>query len=472
MSSIRSVNPATEALIREYPEDDDARVEALLNQAVATFRAWRQVPIGRRSAMLHAAADVLRSRRHPLARLMMEEMGKPITAARAEIDKCADCCDHFAEQGIRYLADEPIPSDAARSYVRYEPLGPVLAIMPWNFPFWQVFRFAAPALLAGNVGILKHAPNVPGCAQAIEEVFLAAGCLQGAFTALRVDAGRVEAIIQHDAIRAVTLTGSTRAGSAVAGQAGRAIKKVVLELGGSDPFIVLPPRGASLEPFLKATAEAAALARCINTGQSCIAAKRFIVVGEHDRFAADLAEAMRRLVVGSPEDRQTQVGPMARLDLLESLASQVDRSIKAGATCLTGGRRMPRKGFFYEPTVLTNVRPGMAAFDEETFGPVAAVIGAATPDEAVKLANASTYGLGASIWSNDIEAAEALASRIEAGSVFINGPVKSDPRLPFGGIKGSGYGRELAAAGIREFVNVKTVWVAGPRPPREADRSE
>jgi succinate-semialdehyde dehydrogenase/glutarate-semialdehyde dehydrogenase len=337
--------------------------------------------------------------------------------------------------------------------VRYDPLGAVLAIMPWNFPFWQVFRFAAPSLMAGNVGVLKHAPNVAGCAIAIEQVFRDAGFPPGVFTTLLLDAAAVEGIINDPVIAAATLTGSNRAGMAVAAEAGRALKKTVLELGGSDPFIVLP------DVDVEATARSAVAARTINAGQSCIAAKRFIVVENADQFAKEIARHMAQLKIGDSTDRSVQIGPLARLDLLENLHSQVARSIAAGARLLTGGDRLPMKGFFYAPTVLSEVRPGMPAFDEETFGPVAAVIAARDEDEAVELANRSPYGLGASIWTHDIALAERLAARIDSGSVFINGPVASDPRLPFGGIKQSGYGRELSAHGIREFVNVKTVWL-------------
>jgi succinate-semialdehyde dehydrogenase/glutarate-semialdehyde dehydrogenase len=339
------------------------------------------------------------------------------------------------------------------SYVRFDPLGAVLAVMPWNFPFWQVFRFAAPALMAGNVGLLKHAPNVPGCALAIEQIFRDAGFPSGVFTTLLVDTPAVEGIIKHPTVAAVTLTGSGRAGSAVASQAGRALKKTVMELGGSDPFLVLP------DADVKSTAKAAASARCINTGQSCIAAKRFIVIGDPQPFAREMSRVMSEMKVGDPTDRSVEIGPLARRDLLENLEDQVQRSIKAGATPLCGGHALARKGFFYAPTVLTGVRPGMAAFDEETFGPVAAVIGAKDEDEAIALANRSRYGLGASIWTRDTDRAQNLAARIEAGCVFVNGPVKSDPGLPFGGIKESGYGRELSREGIREFVNIKTVWV-------------
>jgi succinate-semialdehyde dehydrogenase/glutarate-semialdehyde dehydrogenase len=456
---VRAVNPATEELLHEFPDHTSSEVQSLLRQTGDAFAAWRHTSLLDRSQLMRRAARVLRERSAELARLMTLEMGKPIAGAEAEVEKCAAGCDHFAEHAAVYLANEVLPSDATRSYVRYDPLGAVLAIMPWNFPFWQVFRFAAPALMAGNVAVLKHAPNVPGCADAIERVFRDAGFPEGVFINLRIDTPAVEGVIRHDVIRAVTLTGSGRAGRAVAAQAGAALKKTVLELGGSDPFIVIPPTGGGAGEFLRQSAERAAEARCINSGQSCIAAKRFIVVGPSSAFEQRLTEVMRSMRLGDPLDRKTQVGPLARLDLLENLHDQVKRTVAQGARLLTGGERLNRRGYFYAPTVLAGVRPGMAAFDEETFGPVAAVTSAADVDEAVRLANASRYGLGASIWTPDTALADRLASRIEAGCVFVNGIVKSDPALPFGGIKESGYGRELSAFGIREFVNIKTVWV-------------
>ena len=451
---MRPINPATEEPLEDVPEHSAADVEERLRAADGAFRSWRRTPMAERSRLMHAAAGVLRGRLAEFATLMVREMGKPIGGAEAEIDKCAVACDHFADHAEKYLAAETIPTDATRSYVRYDPLGAVLAIMPWNFPFWQVFRFAAPTLMAGNVGVLKHAPNVPGCALAIEDVFRQAGFPPGVFTTLLIDTDATANVIRHPVIKAVTLTGSERAGMSVASTAGKVLKKTVLELGGSDPFIVL--RGVDVE----SGAAAAAGARCINSGQSCIAAKRFIVERPiAERFEKALAEKMRATVVGDPFDRKTQVGPLARLDLLENLHDQVQRSGRAGARLLTGGRRESRRGYFYQPTVLADVRPGMPAFDEETFGPVAAVIVANDADEAVRLANQSRYGLGASIWTKDLAQAERMAGEIEAGCVFVNGAVKSDPRLPFGGIKNSGYGRELSREGIREFVNLKTVWV-------------
>jgi succinate-semialdehyde dehydrogenase/glutarate-semialdehyde dehydrogenase len=451
---MKAINPATEELIRDYPEPDENELSVCLTTAEQTFATWRKVPCAERGRLMSAVADLLRERRGEYGRLMTEEMGKPLPAAEGEIDKCAWVCDYYAEHAEALLASETVATDASRSSVRYDPLGPVLAIMPWNFPFWQVFRFAAPALMAGNVGLLKHAGNVPGTALAIEEVFSDAGFPDGAFTSLLVGSNRVPSLIRNPIVRAVTLTGSERAGMDVAAEAGRCLKKTVLELGGSDPFIVL----ADADPV--EAAREATRARTINSGQSCIAAKRFIVDETiAEPFEEEFVRRMDALKVGDPLDRATEVGPLARADLLDGLDDQVRRTVEAGAVLRTGGHRIEGKGWYYAPTVLTGVRPGMAAFDEETFGPVAAVIRARGTDDAIEIANRSRYGLGASVWTSDTVRAEALASEIEAGSVFVNGVVKSDPRLPFGGIKSSGYGRELATVGIREFVNIKTVWV-------------
>jgi succinate-semialdehyde dehydrogenase / glutarate-semialdehyde dehydrogenase len=461
---MRVINPATEEVIGEYEFHGRAHVEAALAGAARAFAAWRHTPFDQRSRVMHRAAGVLRERSALLAGLMVREMGKPLTGAEAEVEKCAVACDFFADHAEGFLATEQVASDALRSYVRYEPLGAVFAVMPWNFPFWQVFRFAAPALMAGNVAVLKHAPNVPGCAAAIAGIFAAAGFPEGAFTNLYLDNDAAADVIRHPVIRAVTLTGSTRAGRSVAATAGAVLKKTVLELGGSDPFIVIPPTDAASLDFLHYAAAQAAKARCINSGQSCIAAKRFIVVGGWtDPFEQHMAGVMSEMKVGDPADRSTEIGPLARLDLLEQLHDQVQRASAAGARLLTGGHRVERRGSFYAPTVLSGVAPGNPVFDEETFGPVAAVVAARDVDEAVDLANATPYGLGASIWTADLALAERIAPRIDAGCVFVNGMVKSDPRLPFGGVKDSGYGRELSAAGIREFVNVKAVWVGAPK---------
>ncbi|HEX3553386.1 MAG TPA: NAD-dependent succinate-semialdehyde dehydrogenase [Thermoanaerobaculia bacterium] len=451
---MKAVNPATGELIREYPEHDDARIEEILTRAEAAFASWRKVPFAERSRLMTRVADLLRDRAADYGRLMTAEVGKPIAASESEVDKCAWVCDFYAEHAEHLLAQETVATDATRSGIRYDPIGPVLAIMPWNFPFWQLFRFAAPALMAGNVGLLKHASNVPGCALAIEEVFRDAGFPEGAMTTLLISSEKAKRLIAHPVIRAVTLTGSEKAGMEVAAEAGRNLKKTVLELGGSDPFIVLD----DVDP-----AEAgrqAAKARTINSGQSCIAAKRFIVEeAVADRFEEEFVRAMEGLKVGDPMDRGNEVGPMAREDLLAALDDQVRRTVEAGAQLRTGGHRLEGMGWYYAPTVLTGVEPGMAAFDEETFGPVAAVIRARDAGHAVELANRSTFGLGASVWTGDPGRGEALAAEIQSGNVFVNGIVKSDPRLPFGGVKRSGYGRELSAVGIREFVNIKTVWV-------------
>jgi succinate-semialdehyde dehydrogenase/glutarate-semialdehyde dehydrogenase len=449
-----NINPATEQALPDHRAHSPDAVRRRIDAASRAAHAWRTTPIASRAVLMRNAAGVLRSRAAELARLMTSEMGKPIGQSLAEIEKCAVCCEYFAQEAPRFLATESRHTDARRSYVRYDPLGIVLAIMPWNFPFWQVIRFAAPALMAGNVGILKHASNVPGCALAIEAVLREAGLPPGAVASLLIDSAQATALIGDPLVRAITLTGSDRAGRAIAQAAGRALKKVVLELGGSDPFIVLADANA------QATAQAAAGARCINSGQSCIAAKRFIVERPiAAAFTDAMVSHMQRLRVGDPMDSATQVGPLAREDLLRDLDDQVQRTLAAGGRLLCGGKRLDRKGFFYEPTVLGEVAPGMAAFDEETFGPVAAVMVAQDAQDAVRLANRSRFGLGAAIWTRDIERAEKLAGELEAGCVFINGTVKSDPRLPFGGVKDSGFGRELSEEGVREFVNIKTVWV-------------
>jgi len=385
---------------------------------------------------------------------MTQEMGKPIAQAEAEVEKCAWVCEHFADHAERLLAPEPVATDATRSLVRCDPLGPLLAVMPWNFPFWQVFRAAAPALMAGNVMLLKHASNVPGSALAIEGIFREAEFPEGVFATLLVPAATAEALVDHPAISAVTLTGSETAGVSLAGRAGHALKKIVLELGGSDAFIVL----ADADP--SEVASQAVAARLVNNGQSCIAAKRFIVEESiAERFEWAFAHRMARQRMGDPLDRATDLGPLARDDLVDQLDRQVRGSIELGARLVTGGARPALPGYYYPPTVLSDVTPGMPVFDEETFGPVAALVRARDAAHAVELANRSRFGLGASVWTADPARGEALASQIEAGSVFVNGPVKSDPRLPFGGIKRSGYGRELGVAGLREFVNLKTVWV-------------
>jgi succinate-semialdehyde dehydrogenase/glutarate-semialdehyde dehydrogenase len=453
--SIQSINPATGEALETFAETSPADLERIVAAAHTAFLDWRQVPFATRAQPMRKAADVLRKRRAELARTMALEMGKPIAQGEAEVDKCAWTCEFYAEQAASYLAPQPRETDASLSYVRFDPLGVVLAVMPWNFPFWQVFRFAAPALMAGNAGILKHASNVPRCAMQIEELFREAGLPRGLFATALVGSRAVPGLIADPRMAAVTLTGSDHAGRQVAERAGRELKKTVLELGGSDPFIVLA------DADVATAARVAADARLVNSGQSCIAAKRFIAVEPvADAFIARFADELRARRMGDPLDRTTQVGPQARADLRDALHAQVEESIKRGARRVLGGEVPPGPGAFYPPTLLAAVDRGMPAFDEETFGPVAAVIRAKDDADAVRLANDSVFGLGASLWTQDRARAERLAAQIEAGSVFVNGLVKSDPRLPFGGIKRSGYGRELSEYGIREFVNIKTVWIA------------
>jgi succinate-semialdehyde dehydrogenase/glutarate-semialdehyde dehydrogenase len=454
---LQSINPTTEDILGTYDEFSDQQVDAALDQAHEAQRHWRMTSFGERSARLQSVARILRAQKARFAALATSEMGKPIVEAEAEIEKCAWNCEYYAEHAASFLADEHVATNAAESYVAFEPLGVVLAIMPWNFPFWQVIRFAAPALMAGNGAVLKHASNVPGCALAIEEVFASAGLPQGLFRTVLVPGARVEALIADPRIQAVTLTGSSEVGERVASAAGRQLKKQVLELGGSDPFIVLA------DADLDAAASTAVRARNQNNGQSCIAAKRFIVEEPAaDQFTEKFAAAVKALRVGDPMQRETNVGPLARSDLRETLAEQVERSVARGAHTIVGGSPLNGKGYFYAPTVLDGVNRDMPAFREEVFGPVAAVIRARNPEDAVQLANDTEYGLGAALWTRDIPRAKEMARRIEAGCVFINGMVASDPRLPFGGIKRSGYGRELGSFGIREFVNIQTVVVSVP----------
>ncbi|WP_405402128.1 NAD-dependent succinate-semialdehyde dehydrogenase [Paracoccus sp. Ld10] len=452
----QSINPTTGALVAEFPLHDDKDIDAALGQAVTAQRQWRRVPIEKRVTLLTAMARELRADKERFARIITEEIGKPISESRAEIEKCAATCDFYAAKAPEYLADEVIASNATESMVVFDPIGVVLAIMPWNYPFWQLFRFAAPALAAGNGAILKHAANVPRSAQAIEEVMQKAGCPDGLFRALLIDSGKVAGIIADDRIAAVTLTGSTQVGQIVAAQSGQALKKQVLELGGSDPFIVLP--GADLAQ----AAQVAVRSRFINVGQSCVNAKRFIVAEEiADEFTALFRAGIEALKIGDPMDEDTQIGPMARMNLRADLHDQVQRSIADGAQLSLGGAMQEGAGFFYLPTLLDRVTPAHTSFREELFGPVASVIRCADADQAVALANDTEFGLGASVWTNDAGLARRMARDIDAGAVFINGMVASDARLPFGGIKKSGYGRELGSYGIREFTNIKTVWI-GP----------
>ena len=452
--AIESINPATGQLLETFTEYSPAEVAGIIEQVHGAWADWRQTPAGRRSKLMRALATELRRDQERLACLITEEMGKPLGESRGEIDKCAWVCDHYAEHAASYLAPETVASDAGHSQVAFRPLGVVLAVMPWNFPLWQVFRFAAPALMAGNVGLLKHSSNVPRCALAIEQLFVRAGFPADVFRTLLIGSRQVDAVIAHKTVRAVTLTGSDLAGRRVAAKAGEMLKKSVLELGGSDPFIVMP------DADLAEAAIQGARSRCLNSGQSCIAAKRFIVFEEVcHKFVALLRQAMAELTVGDPMREDTRLGPMARGDLRDELHAQVQASVAAGAELVLGGQPLPQAGYYYPPTILSEVRPGMPAYDQELFGPVAAIIRVRDVAEAVAVANDTVFGLGASIWSGDNAGAEALAAEIEAGAVFVNGMVKSDPRLPFGGIKESGYGRELADYGIREFVNIQTVWV-------------
>ncbi len=452
---MHSINPATEEVLGSYRILSEQQTEEALNRSQTAFRTWSSEKFPARASLMKRAANYLRQHKARFAHLMTAEMGKPVVESEAEVEKCAWNCDYYADNAERFLCDEPRISNAAESYVQYAPLGVVLAVMPWNYPFWQVFRFAAPALMAGNTAILKHASNVPQCALAIEEIFREAGFPKGAFQSLLVPGFAVSKLIEHPAVAAVTLTGSEGAGSQVASCAGRAIKKTVMELGGSDPFIVLE------DADIDATVKAAVHARYQNTGQSCIAAKRFIVATPVFRdFQDRFVEGVRGLKMGNPMDRATQVGPLARPEFARDLERQIQDSVRQGAVILLGGKRCEGTGYFFEPTVLTDVRPDMSAGCEEVFGPVAALMRAKDTEEAIRLANQTPYGLGSSLWTSDLENAKRLARKIEAGQVFINGIVASDPRLPFGGIKRSGYGRELSELGIREFVNIQTVWIS------------
>ena len=455
MGAIEVLNPATGERVRTYETLSEAELDAALGRAQLAFRAWRNRSGDERAAPIRAAARILRERAREWAVLMAEEMGKPVSEGCAEAEKCASVCEYYAEHAAAFLADKHVETEAARSFVTYQPLGVVLAVMPWNFPFWQVFRFAAPTLMAGNAAVLKHASNVPGCALAIEEILATAGLPEGVFQTLLIETNQVEPIIRDARIAAVTLTGSTEAGRAVGSAAGRALKKSVLELGGSDPYVIFA------DANLDAAVEACAQSRMINGGQSCIAAKRFVVVPEiRNAFESGLVARLKQVRMGDPLDPTTTLGPQARVDLRDELHEQVVKSIELGATKLLGGEVPARAGAYYPPTVLTDVRAGMPAYAEELFGPVAAIIPVANEEEALRVANDSSFGLGASVFTRDVERGEAIArTELEVGCSFVNTFVRSDPRLPFGGIKTSGYGRELGEHGILEFVNIKTVYV-------------
>jgi succinate-semialdehyde dehydrogenase / glutarate-semialdehyde dehydrogenase len=461
---IATVNPATGKTLRTFSPLTDDELEARLQCAADAFHRHRRTSFADRRRMMLEAAKILDAEKETFGRLMVTEMGKPLKAAVEEAAKCALGCRYYADNAERFLADEVIETSASKSWVAYQPIGPVLAIMPWNFPFWQVFRFAAPALMAGNVGLLKHASNVPQCALAIEEIFRRAGFAEGCFQALLVETGQVQAIIEDPRVAAVTLTGSTGAGSHVASAAGKVIKKSVLELGGSDPFIVMPSAD------LDAAVTTAVKARAINNGQSCIAAKRFIVAEPiADEFERRYVAGFEALRVGDPMDPATDIGPLATEAQVRTIAGQVERSVAAGARVLTGGKRLERPGYWYAPTVLAGVTPESPAYHDEVFGPVAMLFRVRTVEEAIRLANDTPFGLGASAWTDDAGERARFVDEIEAGMVFINAMVASDPRVPFGGVKQSGYGRELSWQGIREFVNAKTVWVNEGPAPRPAE---
>jgi succinate-semialdehyde dehydrogenase/glutarate-semialdehyde dehydrogenase len=457
--AIATINPTTGTTVKTFEELTAAQIEKKLQLAVTTFQTHRRTSFADRARWMTRAAEILETEKQEFGRLMTTEMGKPLAAAISEAEKCAWVCRYYAENAERPLADQIVETNAKRSYVKFQPLGPVLAVMPWNFPFWQVFRFAAPALMAGNVGLLKHASNVPQCALAIEEIFGRAGFPEGAFQTLLIGSDKVESVLNDPRVVAATLTGSEPAGASVAGICGKQIKKTVLELGGSDPFIVMPSAN------LKEAITTAVKARTINNGQSCIAAKRFIVAAAiYDDFERGFVEQMKALVIGDPLEQKTDIGPLATPQIVKDLEKQVQQAVATGARVLTGGKRFERPGNFYEPTVLVDVDPATEVSCEEIFGPVAMLFRVNNIDEAIQLANATTFGLGSAAWTNDAAEQQQFIDELEAGCVFINGMVASDPRLPFGGVKHSGYGRELAEFGIHEFVNIKTVWIGQDKP--------
>jgi succinate-semialdehyde dehydrogenase / glutarate-semialdehyde dehydrogenase len=452
---MKSINPATGELIRDYREHDPAEVSEIIDKTYREWLKWKDTTFEYRRTLLLNVARILKEKKETYARLMTLEMGKIIRESVSEVEKCAAGCQYYAEHAEELLRDQPVVSDASRSMVVFQPIGVVLAIMPWNFPFWQVFRFAAPSLMAGNTAVLKHASNVPGCALAIEEIFREAGFPENVFTTLMIPSSMVEPVISHPHIMAVTLTGSEQAGSQVASAAGKLIKKTVLELGGSDCFIVLD------DADIDKTACSAVAGRMVNQGQSCIAAKRFIVMKDKvAEFEQKVKANMEMLKTGDPAFPETEVGPLARKDLVDDIDRQVKKSIEMGARLVLGGMRADRNGCYYMPTILTDVKKGMPVYEQETFGPVLAIIRADDENEAVTIANDSSFGLGGSVWTGNPERGEDIARKVHTGAMFVNGVTKSDPRLPFGGIKKSGYGRELSEYGIKEFVNIKTIWIA------------
>ncbi len=451
---MKSINPYTRKVIAQYKEHNAEESAQLIEQCHRTYQEWKQLTYNERGKLFKKMAALLQSEKQSLAELITTEMGKIISESVAEVEKCAWLCDYYADNTERLLQPEFYEADVTKSYVRFEPIGPVYGIMPWNFPFWQVLRAAVPTMMAGNTFILKHAPNVQGSARVIVQLFQEAGFPEQAFTNLVIPVELSDGVIANPLVQGVTLTGSLRAGQAVASVAGRHLKKSVMELGGSDPYIVLA------DAQINESCKTGVCSRMLNGGQVCIAAKRFIVVEEiYDQFVEEQKALLENMWLGDPMNESTDMGPMARLDLLENIEQQVNESVKMGAEIITGGERLDKESWFYKPTLLTSVKKGMPVYDEETFGPVSVVIKAKDPEDAVRIANDTPYGLGASLWTQDLELAEKLAANIEAGAVFINGLTKSDPRLPFGGTKQSGYGRELSNYGIKEFTNIKTVWV-------------
>lgn len=451
---IQSINPYTQKLIATYSPLNSEELDNSIEKTAKSFQTWKQFSFHERSVMFLKMAELLRKNQEEYAVLISTEMGKIIRESRAEIEKCAWLCEYYADNTEKLLKKEIIKSDASKSYVQFDPMGIVYAIMPWNFPFWQVLRAAVPTMMAGNTMVLKHAPNVMGCATAIEELFIESGFPENVFTNLIIPIGLSEQVIAHPAICGVTLTGSLQAGSAVASQAGKYLKKSVMELGGSDPFIVL--KDADIHQACKT----AVASRMLNAGQVCISAKRFIVVEEiYEQFVAAQKIIIQNLKLGNPLSDDTDMGPMARKDLLENIETQIEKSVEMGAKIICGGKRFKKDSYFYEPTLVTNVTNKMPVFKDETFGPVSVIMKAKNAEDAIQIANDSSMGLGASIWTNNLELAEKMATQIEVGAVFINGMVKSDPRIPFGGIKQSGFGRELGTYGLKEFLNLKTVWI-------------